>query len=259
MSWAARRQFVIVSILLLITGGLVFWYYAPVIFVQPSCTDLKQNGDEVGVDCGGVCTNFCASQIKSPTVLWSRAFKVADSVHNAVAYIENQNGAGSESLPYEFRLYDEKGVFVARVQGVAVVPPSGSYAVVETGIQTGTANITSTTFEFGKSTAPWMRIDDEISKLRLSSSSIALDTTGVVPRLSATLTNTSPTTTLRDVSVAAILYDASNNAITASKTFVSEFAPQTSQAVFFTWPKAIATPVVRYDILPTINVFTSSK
>jgi hypothetical protein len=162
-------------------------------------------------------------------------------------------------MPYEFRLYDEKGVFVARVQGSAVIPPSGSYAIVETGIQTGTANITSTTFEFGKSTVPWMRIDGEISKLRLSSSNIALDTTGVVPRLSATLLNASPTTTLRGVSVAAILYDANNNAITASKTFVPEFVPQTSQSVFFTWPKAIATPVVRYDILPTINVFTSSK
>ena len=202
--------------------------------------------------------NLCSSQVKAPTVLWSRSFKVADGVYNAVASIENQNDAAIAAIPYEFRLYDDKGIFVARVDGTALIPPSGSYAIVETGVQTGLAAIGSTTFEFGNPSMSWMRIDPKIESLRISTGDIQLDASGTIPRLTATLTNPSPTATLRNITVAAILYDANNNAITASKTVLANIPPQGSQPIFFTWPKPIITPVVRYDIVPIINVFTTT-
>ena len=259
MSWSSKRQSFIVLLIAVILGGMVFWHYTPVIFANPSCTDGKQDGTEVGVDCGGSCSNFCSSQIKDPTILWSRSFKVAPSVYTAVASIENENDAGNQSMPYEFRLYDANGIFVSRVDGTAIIPPSVSYAIVETGIQTGNADVASTTFVFGKPAHPWMHIDPNVEKLRLSTSNINLDTTGPVPKLSATLTNSSPTAFIRNTTVAAILYDANGNAITASKTFVPSIAAQGTYPVVFTWPEPIATPVVRYDILPIIDVFTSTK
>ena len=259
MSWSSRRRSVIVFILVVLLGGLAFWHYAPQLFKAPSCTDGKRDGDEVGVDCGGSCVNFCASQVQSPTVLWSRAFKVADSVYTAVASIENTNSAAIRSLPYEFRLYDAQGILVARVDGTALVPPSGSYAVVETGIQTGTATVVSTTFTFGNATVPWVRIDPAVASLRVTTSNISLDTTGPIPKLAATLTNPSPTAILRNLNVAAILYDANGNAVTASKTFIPSIGPQGSTSVVFTWPQALSAPVVRYDIIPVIDVFATSK
>ena len=259
MSWSSKRQIIIVLILLVAISGTAFVHYRDRIFVAPTCTDGKMNGTEVGVDCGGSCTNFCSSQIQLPIVLWSRSFKVAPSVYTAVADIQNQNTAAISAIPYEFRLYDPSGVYVGRVDGTALVPPSGNYAIVETGIQTGNASVASTTFEFGKASVPWVRIDPSIAKLRIDTSKISLDTSGTIPKLSATLSNTSPTIALKNISVAAILYDANGNAITASKTFLPQIATQGSAQVVFTWPSAITTPVVRYDILPVIDVFATGK
>ena len=259
MSWSSKRQIIIVLILLIAIGGTAFVHYRDRIFVAPTCTDGKMNGTEVGVDCGGSCTNFCSSQIQLPTVLWSRSFKVATSVYTAVASIQNQNDAAISAIPYEFRLYDPSGIYIGRVDGTALVPPSGTYAIVETGIQTGNATVASTTFEFGKAAVPWTRVDPVIEKLRASTSNISLDTSGSIPKLSATLTNSSPTITLKNLNVAAILYDVNGNAITASKTFIPKIAPQGSTNVVFTWPSPITTPVVRYDILPVIDVFATTK
>ena len=259
MSWSSKRQIIIVFILLILIGGAAFAHYRAKIFVPPTCTDGKMDGTEVGVDCGGSCTNFCSSQIKMPTVLWSRSFKVATSVYTAVASIQNQNDAAISAIPYEFRLYDDQGIYVARVDGTALVPPSGNYAIVETGIQTGNAVIGSTTFEFGTASVPWVRIDPDIEKLRLGTSNISLDTSGTIPKLSATLTNSSPTVTLRNIRVAAILYDVNGNAVTASKTFIPSVGAQQAAPVVFTWPQPITTPIVRYDILPVIDVFATTK
>ncbi len=257
MFWAMRRQLVILGIILVALGVGVFAYVHPRVTVAPTCFDLEMNGDEDGVDCGGSCVNFCTAQISEPTILWTRPFAVTDSVHTAMAMIENRNSAGQIALPYEFRLYDAKGIFVARAQGTAIIPPSGRYAIVETGIQTGKATVVSAAIEFGKPTSPWKRIDPEIEKLRVSTSAISLEADGSIPRLFATLSNNSPTVTLRNISTAAVLYDINGNAVAGSKTFTSSLTPLASRDIVFTWPRPIGVPVVRYEIIPVVDIFST--
>lgn len=259
MSWAIKRQIIGLLIILAAIGGGVFAYVYPRVNVAPTCFDLEMNGDEDGVDCGGSCVNFCTAQIIEPTILWVRPFAVTDTVHTAMAMIENRNTAAQIALPYEFRLYDAKGIFVARAQGTAIIPPSGRYAIVETGIQTGKATVVSAAIEFGKPTTPWKRIDAEIEKLRVSTGGISLETEGTIPRLFATLSNNSPTVTLRNISTAAVLYDVNGNAIAGSKTFTSSLAPLGSRDVVFTWPRPIPAPVVRYEIIPVVDVFSTTR
>ena len=257
MSWSFRRQLIIIFLLLLVFSSVVFAYVEPIIFRAPSCTDGKKNGDETGVDCGGSCINLCTSEAKNPTVLWERSFNITEDVYNSIAYIENQNPAGISALPYEFRLYDTKGLFITRVDGTAIVPPSGRYAIVETGIKTGNAVVGTTTFTWLTPTVPWMRIDPKISSLRIQTSKISLDLSNSVPKLFATITDSSPTITLRNINIAAILYDANDNAISISKTYVHDLAPDVNLPIFFTWPKTFSTPIVRYEILPIIDIFTT--
>ena len=255
MSWAARRQLVIVLIMLAIAGFFFFLFYSPVIFTPATCSDGKQNGSETGVDCGGSCVTLCSSEAQTPIVLWSRAFAVTPSVYNVVAYIENKNDAAVEAYPYEFRLYDAKGIFVTRVQGRALVPPQGRYAIVETGIGVGNATITRATFEFSDNHTPWTRIADDIRALHIATSSPALDKEDTVPTLTATLTNTSATVSLARIGVTAIVYDAQDNAINASKTIVPSLPASQSTQVYFTWPKPLSAKAIRYEIIPVINVF----
>ncbi len=227
--------------------------------MAPTCSDGKKNGDETGIDCGGGCVNLCASEAANPTVLWKRSFLITDDVYNAIAYVENQNPSGISALPYEFRLYDTKGTYITRVEGTAIIPPSGRYAVIETGIKTGNAIVGTTTFEWKTATVPWQRIPKDISVLRVKTSDVALNTSTSVPKLSATISDSSPTITLRNLSIAAILYDVNDNAISISKTYIHDLPPGKNVPIFFTWPKPFTTPVVRYEILPTIDIFSTQQ
>lgn len=259
MTWAGRRQ---LFIALLIFGSIfsfLFWHFRSVIYVAPLCTDGKQNGDEVGVDCGGSCINFCSSQIKNPIVIWRRAFPVTDSVYNAVAYIENGNDAAIQSIPYEFRLYDDKGSFITRVQGTTALNPLGRYAIVETGIKVGNLKVEKTTFEFGKPTAQWVRVPEEIKKLRTSVDDVKITDTQTMPKVSASIRNTSPTVTLSDTYISAILYDANDNAINVSRTYVDTLHPNEAIPIYFSWPKPFGSTVARYEIIPLLDIFHTKK
>ena len=256
MTWAARRRSFIVLILVVLFGGLAFWHFSPSIFVAPTCSDHKQDGDEAGVDCGGtMCTVMCASQVAVPTVLWARAFPVTSDVYNAAAYIENKNSSATRSISYEFRVYDDNDILIVRRDGTAIVPPLGNYAIVETGIQTGNAVVGKTTFAFSSTPAVWERVPAADASLRVSTSGETLDTSGAIPKLSAVVKNPSPTITLQNTVLAAVLYDANDNAVNVSRTLVPTLAPEASTPVVFTWPRTLSAPVVRYEILPVIDVF----
>lgn len=258
MNWAMRRRLFILIILLAIAGLFAFLSYAPDALQTPTCTDQKQNGDESGIDCGGVCQNLCLDQTKDPVVLWTRSFKVTEGLYTSVAYIENQNAGALERLPYEFRLYDDKGVFVKRVQGTALIPPLGRYAIVEPSVQTGTANITRTTIVFAQNTGPWKRIPKEITDVRVSTGSITLDTDSTSPRLSGVATNQSAVHTLFNTQVVAILYGESGNALAVSKTLIPTLLPTAQKEVFFTWPTNFEGDVIRFELIPIIDVFALS-
>lgn len=256
MSWAARRRLIIFFILVAFFGGLTFWHYYADIFRAPTCTDGKQNGTETGIDCGGnMCTNLCTAEVRLPTILWTRSFAVTDTVYNATAYIENKNNAATESIPYEFRLYDDKDILIARRQGTALIPPLGTYAIVETGIVVGAGAVKRTTFDFSKIPVRWEKIPETIQKLSINTNNIAFDATGSIPRLSALITNPSPITTLYNTLVSAIVYDENNNTVNVSQTIVQVLSPGASTPVVFTWPRPLTMPVVRYELIPIIDVF----
>ncbi len=258
MSWASRRRLFIFIIVIAAVGGLAFWHYSPDIFRAPTCTDGKQNGTETGIDCGGtMCTNLCTAEVRLPTILWSRAFAVTDSVYNATAYVENKNDAATRAIPYEFRLYDANDILVARRIGTAIIPPLGRYAIIETGIAVGNATVKRTAFEFSKTPARWDRIPAATEKLRANTSDISFDATTSTPRLNALLTNPSPTVTLSNTLVAAILYDADDNAVNVSQTLIQTLSPGASAPLSFTWPRALSAPVVRYELVPIIDVFNA--
>lgn len=259
MNWAVRRRIIIVLVVLAFLSSVTFYKLYPIIFKPALCTDLKQNGGEVGVDCGGPCNNFCAIEIKIPTLLWSRSFPVTDTVYNAVAYVENKNNAATKAIPYEFRLYDNNGILISRVDGVTLIPPLGRYAIVETGIKIGGPSVivARTTFEFSSRPALWEKVPKVAERINVLTSDIKLDTSGTVPKLSATIYNPSPTVTLQNTVVAAILYDEKNNAVNTSRTIVPVLEPGAKTPIYFTWPRSLSAPIVRFELLPIIDVFNT--
>ena len=256
MTWASRRRFFIVFLVVIVLGGLVFWHESPAIFKAPTCSDGIRNGDEAGIDCGGsMCSVMCASQIIPPVVLWARAFPVTSDVYNAAAYVENKNASATRAIAYEFRLYDSNNILISRRDGTTIIPPLGNYAIVETGIQTGSAAVAHTTFAFSSAPAVWERVPANATNVGVATSNATLDMSAAIPKLSATVENPSPAVTLSNTVVAAVLYDASDNAVNVSRTIIPSLKPGSSTPVVFTWPSKLSAPVVRYEILPVIDVF----
>ncbi len=89
MNWAARRKLAyFMGVLLFVTATVGFIVYKAT-SVPPTCFDAKKNGNEVGVDCGGGCYQYCPSELADPKVRWQRAFIIKPGIAHAVAYIEH--------------------------------------------------------------------------------------------------------------------------------------------------------------------------
>ena len=217
MTWAMQRQLFYVGVLLLffLIFGFLITYSR---FNQPpTCTDLKQNGSETGVDCGGSCQLACLAQVDPITILWSRAFKVIPGRYNAVAYLENRNKS-------------------------------------EPGIDVGNSIPVYTTFEWAEAPV-WTQVSEQkLDQLKIFISNINLEGQMSAPRLSATVKNSS-LFAIPDVTVVAILYNDSGNAVSVSRTYLDKLNPEESAQINFTWPEPIQETVVAKEIIPMFDIF----
>ncbi len=257
MTWALRRQIFYIAIVILFIALSGFIIIYPRLTKAPSCTDLKQNGDETGVDCGGSCANACTEEVSPLSVLWARAFRVVPGRYNAVAYIVNHNkNAAVEKISYRFRFADKDNIYIGKREGTTFVPPAGNFAVFEPAIGVGNSIPVYTTFEFTQE-PDWLQVPQaKIDQLKILVSNIQLTDEAVSPKLSATVKNNS-LFTIPNIDIMAILYDASGNAVSASRTYLDKLAPLSVQDINFTWPEPFAGDIVAKEIIPMYDIFST--
>jgi len=255
-TWALKRQILYVTILVLFIAIFGFLIISPSLNKAPTCFDNKQNGNEIGIDCGGSCARACLSQVDNVSVLWARAFRVIPGRYNAVAYIVNHNkNVAAEKVSYRFRFADANNVYIGKREGTTYIPPAGDFAIFEPGIGIGNSIPVYTTFEFTQ-TPNWLQVSQEkIDQLKVAVSNIQLMDETTSPRLSATVKNNS-LFTIPNISVIAIMYDADGNAVSASSTYLSQLAPLSNADINFTWPETFGSPVVAKEIIPMYDIFS---
>lgn len=250
MTWALRRRALYISTVAIfaavLTGVPVYYLFFT---DNPTCSDGKENQDELGVDCGGGCARLCASQVRTPVILWSRAFKVTDGVYNAVAYVENSNfDAGVDSINYSFELFDEKNVTVARREGKTFLSTNGITPIFEGTIRTGMRTPVRTVFTF-KSEPSWRKAENEPG-YTVSGQRLAIKENGT-PRVDATITNDT-VVDIRNIQVIATIFDIEGNAIASSETLVPLLPARESRAMVFTWPTALPREGTRIEVVPRV-------
>ena len=254
MTWGLRRQLFYSSVVVgffLVFGFLII---RPYFNKAPTCTDGRQNGTETGVDCGGSCSRACAQDSDPIAIVWSRAFRVVPGRYNAVAYLENHNkNKAINKINYRFRFADANNVYIGKREGSAFVPPSGKFVVFEPAIDIGNSIPVYTTFEF-TGVPNWIQISEEkIGQLKILVSNIELKDSETSPALSARVENNS-LFTVPEINVAAILYDASHNAISASRSYIDTLLGGEAVDVNFTWPEPFSAEVVATEIIPMYNI-----
>jgi len=257
MTWALKRQIFYIVILVLFFSIFGFIIVYPKFNKEPTCVDGKQNGSETGIDCGGSCALACIAQVDDISVLWARAFRVIPGRYNALAYIVNHNqNAGIRKIHYRFRFADAKNIYIGKRESSTFIPPGGSFAIFEPGIDIGNSVPVYVNFEFTDQTPLWEQISPELNKqLKVLVSEIKLTDETTSPRLSAVIKNSS-LFTIPDVGVIAILYDDKHNAISTSRTYLEKLGPLQSANINFTWPEPLGGTVVAKEIIPMVNYFS---
>lgn len=257
MTWALKRQIFYAAVFIIILALFGYFVVYPKLVRTPTCTDNRQNGDETGVDCGGMCARACLFEADKISILWSRAFEVVPGRYNAVAYIENKNQDKAVSkIKYSFRFADKDNIYIGKREGETTIPPAGKFAIFEPAIDTGNSVPVFTTFEFSEEPV-WIKVPQEkINQLRVSVSDIKLQGEALEPRLSAKVRNSS-LFNISDIGVVAILYDQLGNATTVSRTYLDELPPETTKEINFTWPQPFSDTVVAKEIIPIYNIFAT--
>lgn len=234
MSWASERRFGYAfgtaAVLLLLTGGIFFaLYYEPA-----TCFDGRENGEELGVDCGGSCERLCAFEVAPLKILWSRVFEVSPGKYNAVAYVENPNRhAGIRNISYKFQVLDQAGTVITQREGEAFITPGGISPIFESDIRTGDYVPSRTFFEFTSEPA-WYR--GQSTGQALSVTGTRLLDTATRPRIDAVLENNS-LEEFKDVEVVGVVFASDGNAVAASRTVVDLLPKRGSFPLVFTWPR----------------------
>lgn len=248
MTWAGKRQAIILSVFIL----LAILVAVPLIFKavpNPSCSDGKQNQNETGVDCGGSCQKICKQDATEPSVLWVRPFIVSNGVVSATAYIANPNpGIVAKGARYVMKIYDADGLLLAERMGSVDIPAKTSFPIFEGGIAIGSQKAKTAFFEFVGDVS-WDKYEPK-EKLDVSVSAPELKQEEN-PRIYASVRNNS-SVALRNIPVVAIVYDTNGNAIASSQTMIEVLPRNESQDIVFTWLEPFTSTVGRIEIYPKV-------
>jgi len=238
-AWGVRRQLTVFffSVIIMAALGVVAFLY---LLPEPSCFDGRQNQNELGVDCGGLCEAVCLNEAREVKIIWARIVPRSNGAYDAVALVENPNpDLTLVDMPYSFSFLDDDNVFISQVKGSLSLAPLSRFAIFSDSLNVGQRVPERAILEF-TGVPIWERSSDkpliEIEPPRFVGTPS--------PLLLALVNNTSLSTTYRNLDVVAVLSDTDQNVVAVSSTFVEQLAPGESHEVSFSWPRPFAkTPV----------------
>lgn len=246
-SWGTKRRNFIITIFLSITFVVVAILAYLFFYEAPSCFDNKQNADEKGIDCGGICDILCTNQTLEPLVKWTRYFEVIPGLYNVVAYLENQNvNAGTDNMEYKFTIYDKNSTILSEKTGSIKLRPKEIIPITVSGLTTGKLQAARVSFEITNDVV-WNK--SEIRNLIIQIKEEQLVQRDGAPRVSAVLENVG-FETVKDIDTIVILYNSEGNAVGVSSTYTPEIGANNRVNIVFTWPQNFSEQVSRFEIIP---------
>lgn len=230
---------------------LAFLYFS-FIYKKPTCSDGKRNGGEAGIDCGGSCRRLCQSSFLQPRLSWGGAKfeKIAPSLYNVAAYIENLNvSGGAVNVPFKVALYDNQGILIVEQEGKTHFSPHRNTLAFLPLVNVGQRIPAKATFEFLNQPS-WFRSHDILNTLIIADK--VYEETKTNSSLTVTFINNA-LTALQNVEAAVVLYDIGGNVIGFSRTFVDQISGKGGkETISFTWPISRNGKVVTIEVLPLV-------
>jgi hypothetical protein len=255
MTWGQHRKFVIIASIVAVFLAVSAVTLIATLHHTPSCNDNIQNQGEAGVDCGGPCAYLCTTQVKAPVTLFARAITSEPGRTDVVALVQNQNNtAAAKSAPYIITLYSGDGSVLKTIQSKIDLPPAGTsqgkVAIFYPGALTAGQQVSNVSVTFNQSQTNWYSLYTD-PRIVPSAGDFILTATDTAPRLTATLTNTSPKD-LSNVYVVGIVYDTAGNVLAASQTSVLTIPADGNTQAVLTWNAPFAATAGRIEVIPVI-------
>lgn len=251
MDWQTKRKIVYALVGIVMVASLAVFFLRGVLFPTPTCSDLKQNGYELGIDCGGLCDKKCTQEVVPLTSLWARAILVSTSTYDLVGLVSNSNiDNASRELGYSFTVFNNSGEIIKVINASTTAPLDGKFPLIA-------QNVTLTD-EPAK--VSLMLYDTDHYKVRESPTSPTVTITDRryesenISRLYATITNTKRLE-IRNLEVRAVLYDAYDNAYAVGVTVIPLLDKEARAEIVFTWDTPLEKEPTRIGIYPIFNPF----
>ncbi len=103
-----KKQVIYGGTFLLLIIFFLGWIYFSYLKPEASCLDKKKNQNEEGIDCGGVCGNFCfPTDFRPIELIRNPSFFKVDSKHaSLIVEIQNPNSRlATKNFSFEFRIF----------------------------------------------------------------------------------------------------------------------------------------------------------
>lgn len=258
MANRTRKRAIIIAIYLLILIGIV-WMIASALRPAPSCTDGKQNQNEAGVDCGGVC-GACAERTEaSPiSVVSSAVLPGTDGRLDAVARIANPNPRfGSADVAYTFILRAADGSTVAERTGRTYILPSETKYVVEQNIvvPAGSQRVTTATLTVSGGTT-WQRFEGfEEPRITVTNKRFDLVAGGTAFAEAYALVRNESPYDFANLLINVVVKDAAGTPIALQKTEMDALNASMQRDFKLQWPQRFEGAPISFDVEVEANVF----
>jgi hypothetical protein len=247
-SWAQRHR---ARLRLLFTVGVIVFlaaYLGISLYHPPTCFDSKQNQNEVGPDCGGVCSVLCASQTQDLHTVWTHPFRVSEGWYSALAYVENSNFTGvARDVPYRFQFYDKAGAMIAEKTGYTYVTRDPIAPIFIGRVDTGTHDVYRATFEWLERPV-WIH-DERIYQVSFEEQRLIPTQTG---QNLVVIAHNEGSISLANVRVVVVVYGKEGNAIGASESYIDLLLPQSKRSITFSWPERFSETPARIEMIPRV-------
>lgn len=255
------KQFFVAFVYVLIASILGVMVYYAFIKAPETCFDNKQNQNEQGIDCGGVCALACKEVVTGDPIELkeSRFIRSGEGKYDILGKIFNPNSeAGAISFTYVANLLDSTSNVVATRSGIGYILPLESKYILEFNLETPTVPISVslqiTNVEWARFSGYQDKPALDITQRQyneLSSSSAFGEAKGLV-------TNSSPYD-FRSVVVQVILRDGIGIPLAINSTVMNTLRSHENRDFRLVWPSSFPGSVENVEMVVDADIYHSEN
>lgn len=252
MDWATKRKVIYGVAAILIVISFVVYQTRNILFPAPTCFDKKQNGYESGVDCGGICSLRCDSDISLVQVDWSRAIKSSGNTYDFVAMLSNKNiNSAPLSLSYTFVAYNKNGEIIKSVTGDTIVIVANSFPVIKQNVALSETPV-KVLLKLNQEPYYATLENPKTQSIRVNNFSYE---PGSITRIYVDIENTTRNIYLK-LPIRMVAFDEHDNAIAVGENILPSLDKEEKKQVVFVWHSPLLTSPTKVRAYPIISPFS---